>query len=141
MVLFGLAFWAVFLVLRSQSSRAPHIGQAVQQLIANPVEFATNNFKGGIGAALFIDPSSGLPTVNGVISGTPAEAAGLQKGDIILKINDSPALGKSLVQVVDQLRGFTVGSVQILIQRDGTNHTCVMSRVSWNKLRELGHFN
>ena len=43
----------------------------------DPVHFATNRFKGGIGAALVIDPETSLAQVSSVIEGSPAEAAGL----------------------------------------------------------------
>src|SRR5438874_624820 len=112
MVLFAAAFGIVSIVLQQTRSRKPsQAGEVIKQFVANPLEFTTNNFKGGIGVAFGMDASSGLPSVHGVIPGTPAEAAGLRKGDVLLRINNTPTQGQSLVQVVDQLRGFTIGSV------------------------------
>jgi S1-C subfamily serine protease len=141
LLLFAAIFWVAFALLqRNHPSQKSHISDTIQQVVAHPVAFATNNFKGGIGIAFGVDAVSNLPIVHGVIPGSPAEAAGLRKGDVIVKINDVPTKGKALIQVVEELRGFTIGSVNLVFERDGTNLNCVVSRASWNELRELGHF-
>ena len=106
----------------------------------DPVHFATNRFKGGIGAALVIDPETSIAKVSSVIEGSPAEAAGLKADDLLLEVNGEPTSGKTLGAVVDMIRGWTVADVNILVRRDGTNVTCEVSRTSWNKRRELGNF-
>jgi S1-C subfamily serine protease len=109
------------------------------EFTTDPIRFATNRFTGGIGVALGMDPGSGLPYVIGVITGTPAEQAGLKKGDIILKINDKSTQGRSLLQVVEQVRGFSLGTLHFQVGRDGTNFNCIVKRTSWNDLLEKGN--
>jgi len=115
------------------------IQRAATEMFADPVRYATNQFTGGIGIAMIIDPPSGLPMVGGVIAGSPAEAAGLLKNDILLEINHIATKGKTLAQAVEMVRGLTVASVNILVQRNGTNHHCVVSRTSWKTLRQLAN--
>lgn len=113
--------------------------ETAQQFVADPRQFVSNRFTGGIGAALSTDVS-GFTKINGVIEGTPAAAGGLQPGDLILEVDGQSTKGMSLVQVVDSIRGFTLASVDLKIQRNGTNLQLSLDRASWQKLREQGNF-
>jgi hypothetical protein len=124
-----------------QAARPSPLQNAARELIQDPLHFATNRFKGGIGAALMIDPATSIPKVSLVIEGSPAEAAGLKADDFLLEVNGEATAGKNLGTVVDMIRGWTVADVKILVRRDETNVMCEVSRTSWNKLRELGKFN
>jgi len=126
---------------RDRESAPPtSLQNAARELVHDPLQFATNRFKGGIGASLMIDPATSIPKVNSVIAGSPAEAAGLKANDFLLEVNGEPTSGKTLPAVVDMIRGWTVADVKLLVRRDNTNLTCEVSRTSWNKLRELGKF-
>ncbi len=57
----------------------------------------------GIGAVL--EQVGPQIQVVGVFEGAPAQKAGLQAGDIILEVDGDPVTGKSLVEVVTQIRG------------------------------------
>jgi regulator of sigma E protease len=61
------------------------------------------------------------PSVDGVVQGSPAEQVGLQRGDVILAINDermvfSQDVAQTITRNVDQ-------PVQVKIRRDGVEHT------------------
>ena len=143
LALIALILTAAFVWMTARDRKnAPStpLQNAARELIQDPLEFATNRFKGGIGAALAIDTTTSTPKVIAVISSSPAEAAGLRTNDLLLEVNGEPTSGKTLGAVVDMIRGWTVADVKILVLRDGTNLTCEVSRTSWNKLRELGNF-
>jgi membrane-associated protease RseP (regulator of RpoE activity) len=129
----GFGLW---LVRRSYQSRpAPvQVGGAVQSAWSNAVESARNRFTGGVGVLLRLD--NGRPVVQGVGAGSPAEAAGLHAGDVVLEVNGAATAGMPLAQVVESFRGFTGGRVEVAVQRAGnSNVTCVIRRTSWNSLR------
>ena len=111
------------------------LGHTVQSALTNPVEFAKNRFTGGVGLMLRLEQGSGLPVVQGVGVGSPAEAAGLHVGDVILEVNGQATTSHSLRQVVDTFRGFVGGSVDVTVRRAGvTNLAFVIRRTSWNTL-------
>lgn len=71
----------------------------------------------GIGAVM--TQTNDLPTVaEPPIKGSPAEKAKLQAGDMILKVNGEETKGKSLDEVVKQVRGEKGTSVELEIGRD-----------------------
>jgi membrane-associated protease RseP (regulator of RpoE activity) len=84
----------------------------VESAVTNPVAFAKSHFTGGIGALLLADPKSGVPVIHQVISGSPAEAAGLRDGDVVLKVNGISTSGQNLAQVVDDESNWSRGICQ-----------------------------
>lgn len=115
------------------SSWRGSIAHAVQSVFINPVGFAKSHVTGGIGALLLSDPASGLPRIQMVIAGSPAEKSGLRGGDVILGIGGAPTHGRTLAQNIESIRGFAIGTVVLTIQRAGsTNLTCVIQRTSWS---------
>ena len=50
----------------------------------------------GIGAYVSLDTDLNLSVISGIISGTPAEEAGLQEGDIIYKVDGTDTTGMSV---------------------------------------------
>jgi C-terminal processing protease CtpA/Prc len=131
---------AAALLLRRPENADSTLQNNARQFIADPIQFATNRFKGGIGAALIMDSTNSLPRVNGIIPGSPAEAGGLRAKDLILEIDGTPTKGLTLIQTVEKIRGWTVAGVDLLVERDGTNLTLRISRASWDKLKNLGTF-
>ncbi len=71
----------------------------------------------GIGAELEIKEQ--LPHVTRVLSGSPAEQAGLQSGDMIVAVDNKALAGQSLTQVIEQLRGKKGTNVMITVRRAG----------------------
>jgi S1-C subfamily serine protease len=77
--------------------------------------------------------SDGVARIDSVIGGTPAEAAGIHRGDLIVAINGDRVDSSNEIQE----RIFTArpGSrPQILIQRDGTQHVVRPTLISWPAL-------
>ena len=61
-------------------------------------------------SGLFVIDANGAYTVISVMAGTPAAAAGIAKGDVILTVNGSPASNESLAALRALLSG-PAGSV------------------------------
>jgi len=132
----ALGFWLLHRYQQGSTSGAG-VGNIVESALTNPVEFAKNHVTGGVGVILRMDSASGLPIVQGVGVGSPAQAAGLQVGDIVTDLNGLATTGQNLNQVVEAFRGITGGAVTVTVKRIGTtNVTCVIRRTSWNNLRK-----
>jgi len=133
------ALWAT----RARSTRQPDrasIKDTIQSAITNPADFAKTHFTGGIGAMLTTDRATGVPLIYGVGVGSPAEKAGLRKGDLIVEVNGVATSGRTVAQNIEGIRGFVAGSVTLTVQRAGsTNLQCVIRRSSWNRLRGLSY--
>jgi C-terminal processing protease CtpA/Prc len=127
----------VWMAQRLTRGRTPSssFGHAVQSALTNPVEFAKSRVTGGVGVILRVEPGTRMPVVQGVGVGSPAEAAGLHVGDVILEVNGLTTTNQSLRQVVETFRGFTGGKVDVTVKRAGaTNLAFVIRRTSWNTL-------
>lgn len=72
---------------------------------------------GGLGITVGI--KDGALTVIAPIEGTPADKAGLQAGDIILKIDDKPTLETSIDDAVKLMRGKPKTPIDLTIVREG----------------------
>jgi carboxyl-terminal processing protease len=72
---------------------------------------------GGVGMEISI--KDGILTVVAPIEDTPAFRAGIQAGDKILKIDEEPTKGLSLMECVKRLRGARGTKVTITIIREG----------------------
>ena len=70
----------------------------------------------GIGAQLGIKDEK--PTVVAPIEGSPAEAAGLKAGDVILKVDDKDVSGMALDSIVGMVRGEQGVSVKLTVLRN-----------------------
>lgn len=132
-VVFGIWEW---LANSAKSSRRGSIVPEVQAAMTNPVGFAKAHVTGGIGAVLLVDPTTGLPRIQMVLTGSPAQRAGLRPGDVILEVDGITTRGRTLSQDVDHIRGIASVSVGLLIQRTGcsTNLNCLIHRTSWSVL-------
>ena len=76
-----------------------------------------NSLKGsfeGIGAT--VEMKNGQVTIVSPLDNSPAQAAGLRPGDIILKVNGQDTAGKSLTEVVSQIVGPAGTKVTLTIQ-------------------------
>jgi carboxyl-terminal processing protease len=79
---------------------------------------------GGLGITVGI--KDGALTVISPIEGTPADKAGLQAGDIILKINDKPTLDMGIDEAVSLMRGKPKTPIDITIVRKGESKPFVV---------------
>ncbi len=74
----------------------------------------------GIGA--YVGQEGGMPVIIAPIEGSPAEAAGIQAGDIILRIDGERTEGMTIDEVVSRIRGEPGTQVTLTVQqlnRDG----------------------
>ena len=69
----------------------------------------------GIGARVEMRPDGKLLIV-APISGSPAEAAGLKPGDLILEVNGESIVGLSLLEAVNKIRGPKGSEVRLLVK-------------------------
>ena len=63
--------------------------------------------------------------IDGVREGKPAQAAGLQKGDIVVKLGDSTVI--DMMSYMRALSAFEPGqSAEVVVEREGKNVTAVV---------------
>ncbi|MBI1327923.1 MAG: PDZ domain-containing protein [Alphaproteobacteria bacterium] len=74
---------------------------------------------GGLGIEVTME--EGLVKVVSPIDDTPAARAGMQAGDFVLQIDDTPIMGLKLNEAVDKMRGKVGTSVTLLVRREGVN--------------------
>jgi carboxyl-terminal processing protease len=83
----------------------------------------------GIGVQLDTT-ATGEPRVVTVFRDSPADKAGLRTGDIILEVDGVAAAGKSVSDVVEEIRGETGTKVELTVQAEenGTPRTLTITR-------------
>jgi carboxyl-terminal processing protease len=72
----------------------------------------------GVGLQISLDPVSGLLKVIAPIAGSPAEKAGIQPADNIIKIDGKSTIGLSLDEAAEKMRGPVGSRVQLTVQRE-----------------------
>ena len=83
------------------------------------MNIATSGKFGGLG--IEVQLQNGFVRVVAPIDDTPAAAAGIQPGDLIVKIDDTPVKGLSLSDAVDRMRGEPGSKIVLTLVRDGEN--------------------
>ncbi len=71
------------------------------------------------GLGLEVGMEDGYVEIISPIDGSPAAAAGLQSGDVILKLGSVPVKGMSLNEAIDEMRGPAGSEIQLSIGRPG----------------------
>lgn len=71
------------------------------------------------GLGLEVGMEDGFVTIISPIDGSPAAAADLQSGDIILKLDNAPVTGMSLAEAIEQMRGPKGSKIELTIGRPG----------------------
>src|SRR5690606_32795425 len=72
----------------------------------------------GVGIQIQLDEAGNLKVVT-PIEGTPAQRAGIKRGDIIRKVDDDSTLGVTLLQAVDRITGPAGSKVVLGVEREG----------------------
>lgn len=73
----------------------------------------------GIGAYVGLDEEMQIAKIVGVFEGSPAEAAGLMEGDLIIEVAGESTVGMSTTEVVTLIKGEEGTSVHVKFSRDG----------------------
>lgn len=101
---------------------------------------------GGIGIEISME--KGRPIVVAPIEGTPAYKAGLRAGDIIIAVDGEDTFGKTLIDIVKQIRGKPGTKVKLTIMRQGedkpftvevTRDIIKIESVKYTKYEDIGY--
>jgi carboxyl-terminal processing protease len=76
---------------------------------------------GGLG--LEVAAQDGVIRVVSPIDDSPAAQAGIQAGDLIVKMNDNPVRGMSLQKAIEKMRGEQGTSIKLTVYREGEDDT------------------
>ncbi len=91
------------------------------------------------GGGVYIGTSDDGVLVAGVMDDSPAQAAGLQRGDLILAVDGKPTQGMPLEDVSKAVRGPEGTSVTLTIGRDGTTQDYTIERKKIKIQTVAGH--
>lgn len=96
----------------------------------------TGNIGGGIGVE--IGMRNNVPTVVRVLQDNPAEKAGVQVNDIVVKVNDDSTEDIALNDVVTKIRGEAGTTVKLTVNRDGEEQVIAITREQVNNPSAYG---
>lgn len=88
-----------------------------KQELQSLMEATTGNYV-GIGVYLAYNSETNEIIVMGTIEGSTGENAGIQAGDVIVKVDDLDCNGKHLEDVVNALKGEIGTNVKVVVKRD-----------------------
>ncbi|PPE74808.1 peptidase S41 [Solimonas fluminis] len=91
------------------------------------INISTSGKFGGLG--IEVQMQNGFVRVVSPIDDTPAAKAGIQPGDLIIKIDETSVKGLTLAEAVDKMRGEPGTKVQLTIAREGANAPVVVDLV------------
>ena len=94
----------------------PHSAYLDRETFSDLQENTTGNY-GGLG--LEVSMEGGFLRVVSPMDDTPAERAGIQAGDLIIQLGDSPVKGLSLNDSIESMRGEPGSEVKLTVLRDG----------------------
>ncbi|TWI56615.1 carboxyl-terminal processing protease [Pseudomonas duriflava] len=98
------------------SNLDPHSAYLEPKDFAELQETTSGEF-GGLG--IEVGQEDGFVKVVSPIDDTPAARAGIQPGDLIIKIDGQPTKGQSISQAVDKMRGKSGSPITLTIIRNG----------------------
>ena len=98
------------------SNLDPHSAYLEPEAFAELQESTSGEF-GGLGIEVGVE--DGFVKVVSPIDDTPASKAGIQPGDLIVKIDGQPTKGLSLMEAVDKMRGKAGSKIRLTLVRDG----------------------
>jgi carboxyl-terminal processing protease len=77
----------------------------------------------GIGVDLQQDAKTKQISISETILGTPADKAGIKRGDIIVAVNGTNVVGKDISTVIPLIKGAAGTNVTLKVERPATNQT------------------
>ena len=98
------------------SNLDPHSAYLEPEAFAELQESTSGEF-GGLGIEVGME--DGFVKVVSPIDDTPASKAGIQPGDLIVKIDGQPTKGLSMMEAVDKMRGKAGSKIELTLVRDG----------------------
>ena len=98
------------------SNLDPHSAYLDPESFRDLQESTTGEF-GGLGIEVGME--DGFVKVVSPIDDTPASKAGIQPGDLIVKIDGQPTKGLSMMEAVDKMRGKAGSKIELTLVRDG----------------------
>lgn len=98
------------------SNLDPHSAYLEPEAFAELQESTSGEF-GGLGIEIGME--DGFVKVVSPIDDTPASKAGIQPGDLIVKIDGQPTKGLSMMEAVDKMRGKAGSTIELTLVRDG----------------------
>ena len=96
----------------------PHSAYLDKDSFSDLRENTTGEF-GGVGLEVGVD-SGGFVRVISAIDDTPAKAAGIESGDLIIKLDGKSVKGMGLNEAVERMRGAKGTKVELTIVREGS---------------------
>lgn len=104
----------------------PHSGFLQEESYEQLQEQTTGEF-GGLG--IEVGMQDGFVKVVSPIDGTPAQRAGVQPGDLIIKLDDEAVQGMSLEEAIVKMRGPKGSAIALTIAREGVDAPLVIKLV------------
>ena len=98
------------------SNLDPHSAYLEPEAFAELQESTSGEF-GGLG--IEVGSEDGFIKVVSPIDDTPASKAGIEAGDLIVRIDGQPTKGLSLMEAVDKMRGKAGSKIQLTLVREG----------------------
>ncbi|PTS82090.1 peptidase S41 [Pseudomonas sp. HMWF032] len=98
------------------SNLDPHSAYLEPEAFRDLQESTSGEF-GGLG--LELGTEDGFLKVVSPIDDTPASVAGIQPGDLIVKIDGQPTKGMSLMEAVEKMRGKAGSDIELTLVREG----------------------
>ena len=98
------------------SNLDPHSAYLEPEAFLELQESTSGEF-GGLGIEVGME--DGFVKVVSPIDDTPASKAGIQPGDLIVKIDGQPTKGLSMMEAVDKMRGKAGSKIELTLVRDG----------------------
>jgi carboxyl-terminal processing protease len=80
------------------------------------------------GIGIYLTFGTGYPVISATVPGSPAAAAGLQRGDQIVKVGDRDIKGITADEATALIQGLEGSKVRLTISRDGQTMTFTITR-------------
>lgn len=98
------------------SNLDPHSAYLPPESFKRMEEHTSGDF-GGLGMEVSME--NGLVKIVSPIDDTPAKKAGILSGDLVIKLDDKPVKGKTLLQAIKLMRGKPGSKIKLTILREG----------------------
>lgn len=92
----------------------------------------------GVGMQISASYTTGLCTITRVFAGSPAREAGIQRGDILYKVEDMYVSATNLTEAVNIMRGIPGTDVKVIMLRGGDEMEYTLTRAEIQTTRAEG---